>query len=61
MLRGYTQNAAKPDNFVEDALRHFALSHFRQSQVAAIPREQRHDVRIEVEACAFCRNVVCHD
>src|SRR5712664_2495316 len=55
------RHEAQAHDFVENALRHFALAHARESKIASVARKQRHHVGIVIEACAFGGDIVGHD
>src|SRR6201997_1982961 len=52
---------AEPQDFVEDAVRDFALGHFRERQIAAIAREQGDDVGAHIETRTFSGDIVGDD
>src|SRR6266404_9268196 len=52
---------AKPDDFIENALRDFGFAHAGERKIAAIRCEERDDVGVVVETGAFRGDIVGDD
>ena len=62
LIGGLMLDAGKEaHNFIENAVRYFALGHFGKSKIAAVASEECHDVGVHIETRAFRRDIVGHD